>query len=317
MPTILFVCTGNTCRSPMAEYLLKDLIKNKQNGWKVKSAGINALPGMGVNEKVNKVLAEEGIKTKNHKTSRITPELLEDVSIILTMTAVQKDLLSKMLEQEDKVFTLKEFVGNYEDINISDPYGQNLAVYRDLKKELKEILKNLILDLEYYFKEKGNFEIKENNIIKGSENMEIVIGSDHAGYELKEEIKNYLQENNINYKDVGTDSIESVDYPDYAYEVGKPVAAGEFDKGILICGTGIGMSIAANKVKGIRAALCHDVYSARVTREHNNSNILTMGSRVIGIDLALEIVKTWLGTEFIGDKQPRHQRRIDKISDID
>lgn len=140
--------------------------------------------------------------------------------------------------------------------------------------------------------------------------MKIAIGSDHGGYDLKEEIKDLLAELDIEYKDFGTDSTESVDYPDYATPVAKAVADEEYDKGILICGTGIGMSIAANKVPGIRAALCHDVFSARATRQHNDSNVLTMGSRVIGSELARAIVSAWLDSEFEGG---RHERRINKI----
>ncbi|MGM0501238.1 MAG: ribose 5-phosphate isomerase B [Bacillota bacterium] len=144
--------------------------------------------------------------------------------------------------------------------------------------------------------------------------MKLAIGSDHGGYDLKEEIKELLDEKGIQYEDFGTDSPESVDYPDYATPLAEAVAEGKYDKGILICGTGIGMSIAANKVPGIRAALCHDVFSARATREHNDSNILTMGARIIGSELAKAIVDAWLSTDFDGG---RHQRRIDKIEICD
>lgn len=123
----------------------------------------------------------------------------------------------------------------------------------------------------------------------------IAIGSDHGGYALKEEIVKYLKEQNIDYKDIGCYSEESCDYPQYGKAVAQLVASGECEKGILICGTGIGISIAANKVKGIRAALCHDCFSAQAAREHNNANILAMGARVIGPGLAIKIVETfWL-----------------------
>ncbi|MFO7263321.1 MAG: ribose 5-phosphate isomerase B [Bacillaceae bacterium G1] len=141
--------------------------------------------------------------------------------------------------------------------------------------------------------------------------MRVAIAADHGGYRLKEEVKRELEAMGIPYQDFGTDSPESVDYPDYALPVAKGVASGEFDRGILICGTGIGMSIAANKVRGIRCALVHDVFSARATREHNDSNVLAMGERIIGPGLAREIVRTWLTTEYAGG---RHQRRIDKIA---
>lgn len=144
--------------------------------------------------------------------------------------------------------------------------------------------------------------------------MQIAIGSDHGGWQLKETVKAVLDELKIPYRDFGTFSRESVDYPDIALAVAEAVAAGEYDKGVIICGTGIGVSIAANKVPGIRAALCHDVFSAKATREHNDANILTMGERVIGPGLAAEIVKAWLGAEFTGG---RHQRRVDKITAIE
>ncbi|QOY37249.1 ribose 5-phosphate isomerase B [Anaerobacillus isosaccharinicus] len=141
--------------------------------------------------------------------------------------------------------------------------------------------------------------------------MKVAIGSDHGGINIKAEIKNLMDELNIQYEDVGCACDESVDYPDYALPVAKKVASGEVDRGILICGTGIGMSIAANKISGIRCALVHDTFSAKATREHNDSNILAMGERVIGPGLAREVAKVWLQTEFEGG---RHARRVEKIT---
>ncbi len=142
----------------------------------------------------------------------------------------------------------------------------------------------------------------------------IAIGCDHGGYELKLEIIKHLQAKGFEIKDFGCNSTDSVDYPDYAYPVAKAVADGQCEKGILICGTGIGMSIAANKVKGIRCALCSDTFSAHATREHNDSNVLAIGARVTGVNLALDIVDTWLTAEFMGG---RHTGRIDKITKIE
>lgn len=144
--------------------------------------------------------------------------------------------------------------------------------------------------------------------------MKVAIGADHGGYRLKEMIKGLLEEMGIEYRDFGTDSTDSVDYPDFARPVARAVAENKFDRGILICGTGIGMCIAANKVRGVRAALCHDLFSARFTREHNDSNVLTMGERVIGPGLAGEIVRTWLNTEFAGG---RHERRVKKVIEME
>ena len=142
----------------------------------------------------------------------------------------------------------------------------------------------------------------------------IAIACDHGGYELKLLIEKHLDEKHIAYKDFGCDSTKSVDYPEYAYPVAKAVAAGECEKGILICGTGIGMSIVANKVKGIRCALCSDTFSAHATREHNDSNVLALGGRVLGPGLALDIVDAWLGAEFIGS---HHVKRLEMIAKIE
>ncbi|MFC7440072.1 ribose 5-phosphate isomerase B [Laceyella putida] len=144
--------------------------------------------------------------------------------------------------------------------------------------------------------------------------MRVLLGSDHGGLRLKQEIKDLLDEMKIPYDDVGCDCDTSVDYPDYARPVAEKVARGEVDLGILICGTGIGMSIAANKVKGIRCAVVSDEFSARMSREHNNANILALGERVVGPDLARSIVRVWLTSEFQGD---RHARRVQKIHDLE
>ena len=142
--------------------------------------------------------------------------------------------------------------------------------------------------------------------------MKIAIASDHAGYELKQDIVNFLRENNnIEVIDQGTESPEkSVDYPDFAGRVVKAIQNNEVEMGILLCGTGIGISISANKYKGIRAALCHDAYTARMSRRHNNANILAMGGRTTGKEIAFDMVEIWLNTPFEGG---RHEKRVQKI----
>ena len=140
--------------------------------------------------------------------------------------------------------------------------------------------------------------------------MKVVIGSDHAGYELKEQIKVVLEEMGRTIIDVGAESPVSVDYPDFGIKAATLVARGEVDRGVLICGTGVGMSIVANKVKGVRASLIYDLYTAIQSRKHLDANILVLGGRVTGKDLAAEIVRAWLDTPFEGG---RHQKRIEKI----
>ena len=144
--------------------------------------------------------------------------------------------------------------------------------------------------------------------------MRISLASDHAGFALKEEIKAYLQEKNYDYHDFGTFDQKPVDYPDLAFLAASAVQKGECERGIIVCGTGIGVCIAANKLRGIRAAHCGDPYSARCSREHNDANILTLGSRVIGAGIALEIVRVFLETPFEGG---RHLLRVEKIHKIE
>ena len=142
----------------------------------------------------------------------------------------------------------------------------------------------------------------------------IAIGSDHAGYELKEKLKKYFEENNIKFADFGTFSSDSCDYPIMAEKVGKAVSNKESEKGILICGAGIGMSIAANKIKDVRAALCYEPELAVLARKHNNANVLCMGGRFTDFEKAKEIVKIFLNTDFEGE---RHQKRIDLITKLE
>ena len=140
--------------------------------------------------------------------------------------------------------------------------------------------------------------------------MKIIMGCDHGGFELKETLKKVLIEKGYEVEDYGIHKQERVDYPDYAQKVGEAIASGKGDQGILICGTGIGMSIAANKVKGVRAALCNDCYSAAKARQHNNANVLCMGARVLGPGLAQEILEAYLNASFLGSY---HEGRVEKI----
>ena len=144
--------------------------------------------------------------------------------------------------------------------------------------------------------------------------MKIAIAADHAGFEGKERVKKMLDEIGVEYTDLGTNSVDSVDYPDYARKVGEAVAAGEFDKGILVCGSGTGMAIAANKVPGIRAAVAWNEEIARLSRQHNNANVLSLAARYITDEEQSKIVKAWLSTDFEGG---RHERRVEKIEAIE
>jgi ribose 5-phosphate isomerase B len=146
---------------------------------------------------------------------------------------------------------------------------------------------------------------------KAGKNLTIAIGSDHAGYSLKQELSDKLRGRGYRVQDFGAFSTESVDYPDIAREVATAIASGEYDRGILICGTGVGMTITANKVRGIRATACSEPYSAKMARAHNNANIIGIGSRVVGLGLALEIAVAFIETQF--ESGSRHERRVEKI----
>ena len=143
--------------------------------------------------------------------------------------------------------------------------------------------------------------------------LSVAMGADHAGWELKEALKAWLIDAGYQVLDFGTHGPDSVDYPDYALQVAEAVTVGKVERGVLICGTGIGMTIAANKVSGIRAALCGDVFTARMSREHNDANVLALGGRFSGRETGLEILRAWIETPFAGG---RHARRVDKIADM-
>lgn len=155
--------------------------------------------------------------------------------------------------------------------------------------------------------------MEEKNERQGG-GMKIGIGNDHAAVEMKNDIVAYLEELGYEMVNYGTDTYESCNYPEYGEKVGKAVAAGEVDLGILICGTGVGISLAANKVRGVRAVVCSEPYSARLSRQHNNTNVLAFGARVIGIEMAKMIIDEWLNAEFMGG---RHQTRVDMIMAIE
>ena len=144
--------------------------------------------------------------------------------------------------------------------------------------------------------------------------LSVALGADHAGWELKEALKAWLMDAGHQILDFGTHGPDSVDYPDYAAQVAEAVTVGKVERGVLVCGTGIGMTIAANKVAGIRAALCGDVFTARMSREHNDANVLTLGARILGPEDAIEIVRVWLDTAFAGD---RHARRLAKLAALE
>lgn len=260
----------------------------------VQSAGIFALPGSSASIGAIEAMKEKGISLE-HSSQPLTQELVDWATMIVTMTNGHKHaILSQFQNVEHKVKTLSEYA-NMGVFDIQDPFGGSVEIYKETANQIEQL-------------------IKKANKGGRKQAMKVAIGSDHGGFNLKEEIKKLMDEMGIEYVDVGCECSDSVDYPDYAIPVAEMVSKKEVDRGILICGTGIGMSIAANKVKGVRCALVHDLFSAKATREHNDSNVLAMGERVIGPGLATEIARVWLETEFAGG---RHEKRVNKICDYE
>ena len=298
MKKILIVDTGNTCRSPMAEMVLKKRLE--ENGLTDKllvvSAGLAIESSRAASRGARHAATSVGMSLDSHQARQVLPEQLLEADLVLCMTESHRQLLKNMAQlSAGKVFTLKEYAGESGDV--LDPYDKPIEEYVDCLGEI-----SLLIDRSFA------------KFVELTEQLRVAIGSDHGGVNLKAEICSLLKELNIDYHDFGAQPGEAVDYPDIAETVCKALLRGEYERGILICGTGIGISISANKIRGIRAALVSDVFSAQATRAHNNTNVLCMGERVIGGGLARMIAETWLNTEFEGG---RHERRVDKIMKLE
>ncbi|PZN08857.1 MAG: ribose 5-phosphate isomerase B [Bacillota bacterium] len=318
---VLIVCSGNTCRSPMAAaYLRAALDRVGLGDVRVESAGLYALPDLPAPPEARQAVAEHGISLAGHRSRAVDADVVRDADLILAMTRSHAEQLRRRFpEIAGRVAVWREFAAgrSLEDPDVPDPFGQSLNHYRivarQLEREAREVAARLQRELPRRPGGPGDNPVGAGapGEVRG---MRIAIGSDHAGYDLKQDLIQFLVSEGYEVIDVGTDSRESCDYPDFARAVCEKVVGGEAARGVLICGTGIGMAIAANKVPGIRAACCTDPYSARLTRQDNDSNVLTLGARVVGPGLAREILAVWLSTPFAGG---RHQRRVEKIAQLE
>jgi len=306
MKTILFLCTGNVCRSPMAEGLFRHAVKGRGE-FRILSAGLGAIDGEPPTHHSVQAMKEIGLDISKQRSSALTAEMVRSADLILGMTHSHVDTVLLLYPSAaEKTFLLREFDDTLEpyEKDISDPIGSSYYVYVDCRDQIEQGIVTLLKFMEQHNLLPKNQGQHVNSPVK------FALGADHGGYELKETLKAHLRELGVSLTDHGTDSKESCDYPDYALEVARSVAAGQAEFGLLICTTGIGVSITANKVGGIRAALVSDVATAKITREHNDANVLCLSGQNTAPDLAKKILDAFLAAKFEGG---RHERRVLKM----
>jgi len=306
MKTILFVCTGNVCRSPMAEGLFRHATRHREDV-KVSSAGINAAHGAPASEHALQALRERKIDLAGHKSRQLTKELVDQADYIFGMTRGHLETIRAHYPHAvEKTFLIREFESALHDYerDVCDPIGGSLEVYTACRDQIEEGINAIMKFIEHN-------EAHGAAHSTAPQQTSLAFGADHGGWELKEALKPYLAKRGIEVADFGTASNESSDYPDYALAVARDVAAGKHSLGLLICTTGIGMSIAANKVPGARAALAWSPELATLARQHNNANILCLSGKLTPPDLAAKIVEAFLVADF--ELGGRHERRVGKL----
>jgi RpiB/LacA/LacB family sugar-phosphate isomerase len=305
MKTILFVCTGNICRSPMAEGLFRHALHGRAD-FRVRSAGVGAADGLPPSEHATRALKEIGIDISQQRSQMLSSDLVNEADYIFGMTHSHVDAITLLFPQAaEKTFLLREFdetLENYEK-DISDPIGQSYQVYVNCRDQIEQGIASMM-----------NFIEQTSGAASGGQlttAKSIALGADHGGFELKQILAEHLRQSGAAVSDFGTNSKESVDYPDFALPVARSVAEGRHDFGLLICTTGVGVSIVANKVPGVRAALVHDETTAAVTRQHNNANVLCLAGNDTAPDAAKRMVDAFLSTPF--EAGGRHERRANKM----
>jgi RpiB/LacA/LacB family sugar-phosphate isomerase len=308
MKTILFVCTGNLCRSPMAEGLFRKYVKGRGD-YRIFSAGVGAIDGEPPSVAAVRAVKELGIDISRQTSRQLTGELVQAADYIFGMTRSHVDAITLLYPQAaEKTFLMREFDDSlrpYEK-DIADPIGGSLDVYIRCRDQILKAIPSMLSFMEQ------NAALS-NNQGTPSKTRTIAIGSDHHGIDLKAKLKDHLRQLGLETIDFGAQSQASADYPDFAAPVAKCVAEQKADLGVLICMTGLGMSIAANKHPGIRAALAIDEQTAALARQHNNANILCVGVKMTTPAQAIKNLDAFLGAQFEGG---RHAQRIDKIETI-
>jgi glycine hydroxymethyltransferase len=304
MKKILFVCTGNVCRSPMAEGLFRHAVKGRGE-FRVLSAGVGAIEGQPASAFAVQALAELGIDISAHRSRMLTAELVNQADYIFGMTHGHVEAITLLYPQAaEKAFLLREFDETLDvfEKDIPDPIGGSFDVYLECRDQIEQGIASMLKFIE-------QMSTTQDTTAAGRA-LSLALGADHAGYELKESLKGHLQTRGFKVVDFGARSGESSDYPDFARVVAENVAGQKSDLGVLICATGVGMSIAANKVSGARAALVFDEKMAALARQHNDANIVCLGGRLLSAEQARKIVDAFLDAHFEGG---RHERRIGKV----
>ena len=308
MKTILFVCTGNVCRSPMAEAIMRHQTR-RQDGFRVISAGLGALDGAPATDAAVEVMHEIGLDLTGFQSQSLTARLVQQADYIFTMTRQQQDAIQTFYPAAaEKVFIVREFEdGEIIGRDISDPIGQPVEIYRRTRDQIAKAIPSILAFI-------NQTEATHKTIMTTPTptTVRIAIAADHGGIALKAGLKDWLAKNNYPCADLGAHTTEAVDYPDYAFAVAREILAGNADRGILICRSGIGMSISANRFPGIRAAMVTDEHWARLSRQHNDANVIIFSADDDGMtnERAAAILDAWLKTDFEGG---RHDRRVKKM----
>ena len=295
----------------MAEGLMRHMLRGRSDV-QIASAGLGALDGQPPSEYAVQVMAELGIDISYYRSQSLRVPLVEQADFIFTMTRQQQDAIQTIYPAAaEKTFVLREFedaevIGK----DISDPIGQPIEVYRRTRDQIRNALPSIIQFIDQT-EAAARKTAREVSTLDQTQPHRIALAADHGGFEMKKVLKDWLAANGFEFSDFGTHSPESVDYPEYAFVVAREVVAGNFDRGVLICKSGVGMSIAANRVIGARAALVSDEKWARLSREHNDANVLVLSALDIDAEKAKSILDIWLKAKFEGGRHERRVRQMD------
>jgi RpiB/LacA/LacB family sugar-phosphate isomerase len=307
MKTILFLCTGNVCRSPMAEGLFRHAVQGRGE-FRVLSAGIGAIDGQPPTPHSVQAMREIGIDISHQRSRALTAELVRSADLILGMTHSHTDTVALLYPSAaEKTFLLREFDETLEpyEKDISDPIGSSYPVYAECRDQIEQGIVTLLKFMEQ------NSLLPKNQTQSSAALVNFALGADHGGLELKESLKSFLRERGLTVSDFGATTKDPADdYPDFARPVAEAVGTGRAELGLLVCTSGVGICIAANKVAGVRAGVAEDVETAALMRRHNDANVLCLSGKRTPAELAKKILAAFIAAKFEGG---RHERRVLKM----